>query len=820
MPRGLPAMEHADLARHGGCAHCGLPVPPARRLPSGAAAFCCEGCATVFAVLEAHGLTRYYALAKASGELLPAKVTGRGHAELDDPAFVARACTPLPGGLFATDLYLEGVHCAACVWLVEKVPSLVPGAIEVRLDLPRSRARVVWDPSKAKLSDVAVALDRLGYPVHPYRGARAAESRKRENRELLLKIGVAGAVAGNVMAIAFGLYGGFLHGIEPEYLKLFRWTSLIVAAPSVFWCGSTFFAGALGAFRARALSMDVPIAIGLLAGYAQGAINTVRATGEVYFDVVTTLVFLLLAGRYLLKRRQGAAVEATELLSSLSPSSARVLADGETREVPLEALVPGMSIEVLSGETFPADGRVAAGRANVDLSLLTGTSLPVEVAEGDTVHAGTLNLSGRLEVEVVSTGEETRVGRLMRLVEESAGRRAPIVRLADRIAGRFVAVVLALAAVTLAIWWHVSAQLAFDHAVALLIVTCPCALGLATPLAISAGIGRAARAGFLVRGADVIEALSRGGRMILDKTGTLTTGELAVVRYWGREEARALVAAAEAHSSHPVARALATSRPPKRGPVEIEETQGGGVVGRVGRHALVVGSPAFVAARFPARPPEVDDRVAAWSAEGLTPIVVAVDGAVCGVYGLGDPLRTDAREAIAALRLLGYEPSILSGDHPGSVAAVALALDIPQDRARGGVSPEDKVASVVGAKKRRPVVMVGDGVNDAAALAAADVGIAVHGGAEAAFTVADVFVTRPGLNRLVDLVVGSRRTMRVVKRNLAFSLLYNVAAVVLAMTGVINPLIAAILMPLSSLTVIASSSWSRSFAAPRRTSWR
>jgi len=256
------------------------------------------------------------------------------------------------------------------------------------------------------------------------------------------------------------------------------------------------------------------------------------------------------------------------------------------------------------------------------------------------------------------------------------------------------------------------------------------------------------------------------------------------------------------------------------GPVEVAETQGGGLVGRVGRHALVVGSPAFLASRFPVWPPAVEERVDAWSAEGLTPIVVAVDGTVSGVFGLGDPLRGDARGAIATLRKLRYEPSILSGDHAGAVAAAAVALDVPSDRARGGASPEDKVAAVVAARHRRPVVMVGDGVNDAAALAAADVGIAVHGGAEAAFAVADVFVTRPGLTRLVDLVVGSRRTMRVVKRNLVFSLLYNVVAVVLAVTGVINPLIAAILMPLSSLTVIASSSLARSFLPKRGLPWR
>ena len=782
------------------CAHCGLPS---------AEPFCCEGCRTVHALIHEHGLTRYYALAREAEEARPARVTGRSYEELDDPGFTARAATRREDGTLATDLFLEGAHCAACVWLVERVPSLVPGAIDVRLDLPRSKARVVWDPSRAALSSIAAALDRLGYPAHPYRGAAAAEARRRENREALVKIGVAGAVAGNVMAIAFGLYGGLLHGIEREYLNLFRWTSLVAALPSLLWCGSTFFRGALGALRARTLHMDVPIAIGLTAGYVHGAINTVRGTGEVYFDVVTTLVFLLLTGRYLQTRRQGAAFEATEWLASLAPSWARLVdASGEVRPVPVEALVPGMRVEVRPAETFPADGCIDSGRSSVDLAWLTGESRPVDVAPGDTVHAGTMNLSGRLIVEVVSTGEETRVGRLMRLVEESARRKAPIVRLADRLAGWFVGAVLLLAAATFALWAPVSLQLAFDHAVALLIVTCPCALGLATPLAISAAIGRAARAGFLIRGADVVETLSRGGVLLLDKTGTLTEGTLAVVRWSGDDEARRLAAAAEAHSSHPVARALATADPPAAGPVEVEEMLGGGVAGRVGRHAVIVGSPSFVAGRTGRLASDDEARVAAWSAEGLTPVVVAVDGRVRGVAGLGDPLRPGAPEAMRALRRFGYEPSILSGDHPGAVGAAGRALGLPGE---GGVSPEGKLAAVTAAAGRGPVVMVGDGVNDAAALAAATVGVAVHGGAEAAMAAADVFIARPGVGPLVALIEGSRATMRVVKRNLVLSLLYNVVGIGLAISGVLNPIVAAILMPLSSLTVIVSSSAARSF---------
>jgi Cu2+-exporting ATPase len=626
-----------------------------------------------------------------------------------------------------------------------------------------------------------------------------------------LRIGIAGAIAGNVMAISFGLYGGLLHGIEREYLDLFRWTCLVVAIPSVFWCGRGFFTGAIGSLRTRTLHMDVPIAIGLSAGFAQGVVNTLRSTGEVYFDVVTTLVFLLLTGRYLQVRRQGSAADATELLSSLSPSSARVIEDGRVREVPLEALLPGMRVEVRAGDTIPADGRVETGRSSVDRSLLTGESLPLEVAPGDDVHAGTVNLQARLEMTVQSTGEDTRVGRLMRFVEEAQRRRAPIAQLADRLAGRFVTVTLLLASATFALWWHVSAQLAFDHAIALLVVTCPCALGLATPLAIAAALGRAARAGFLVRGGDVIEVLSGGGALLLDKTGTLTEGRIAVERWWGRDETRRLASAAEGGSAHPVALAMARAAPAARGTVIVAETMGAGVEGHVGSRSIVVGSPAFVVDRCGALPAEIDLRVRAWSLDGLTPVVVAVDGAPCGIAGLADPLREDAAATVAALRRAGFDPSILSGDVPGAVAAVARAIEVPEHRARGSVTPEEKLAVVREASARGPVVMVGDGVNDAAALAAATVGIAVHGGAEAALAAADVYVSRPGVGRLLELVDGSRRTMRVVRRNLAFSVLYNIVGVALAMSGVLNPLIAAVLMPLSSLTVIVSSYRARSF---------
>jgi Cu2+-exporting ATPase len=458
---------------------------------------------------------------------------------------------------------------------------------------------------------------------------------------------------------------------------------------------------------------------------------------------------------------------------------------------------------------------VVEGSSSVDASLLTGESRPVRVGPGDPVHAGTLNVGGRIVVRVEAAGEQTRVGRLMRLVEESAGRKAPVVRLADRISGVFVATVLVLAAITAALWWSAGAGVAIDRAIALLIVTCPCALGLATPLAVSAAIGRAGRAGLLIKGGDALERLARPGRVLVDKTGTLTEGRTALHRFWGDDAIRPWVLAVESHSSHPVARAFveALDRGGPRPSATLEGApDSAGVIGRVGARRLTIGSPAFVAPHA-TRPavPGLDEAVERLVADGLTPVVIAVDDRPCAAAGFGDPLRQEAPATVQRLRELGWEVGILSGDHPTVVAAVGRRLGLDAEASRGGVLPEQKLARIERAAAEGTVLMVGDGVNDAAALSAATVGVAVHGGAEVAMSVADVYLSRPGLEPLIRLLEGARRTLRVIRWNLLFSLGYNVVGAGLAMAGWIGPLAAAVLMPLSSITVIAISFRSRTF---------
>ncbi len=803
---------------HGGdtaCAHCGLAVPPGLIDDGAELQFCCGGCRAVYRVLHQEGLEGFYRLAAAE-QRQPARTTPLSYAALDDPTFSERHCQRLLDGLRRTELYLEGVHCTACVWLVERLPRLVEGVVETRLDLGQGRATLTWDPEQVALSRLARSLDSYGYPSHPFRGLDRRRVARAEDRRLLIRIAVAGAAAANVMLIAFALYAGMFSGIQARYEQLFRWASLLLATPAVLYSGSLFFRGAIGGLRAGSLHIDLPISIGILAGYAWGGVNTVRGAGEIYFDSVTTLIFLLLVGRWLQRRQQRRASDATELLFSLTPTAARVVVrapgsrDERLHEVPAEALTRGTMIEVRTGESIPVDGVVLEGRSAVDASLLSGESRPLAVGVGDSVRAGTVNVSGRLRIEATAVGEQTRLGQLMRRIEEHAQRRAPIVLLAEQIAGRFVAATLSLAALTAVVWLLRDPSAAVDHAIALLIVTCPCALGLATPLAVSVAIGNAARQRILIQGGDALERLARPGRMILDKTGTLTEGRLSLVEWRGDEALRPLVAALEAGSAHPVARAaceaLASEGNEPPAVTDAVETLGGGIVGTVAGVELVVGSPTFVAQRSGASPADwVAGQLAVWTRQMLTPVLVARQGEVVAAVAFGDRLRSDAKPTLRRLERAGWRIEVLSGDDPDVVAAVGRELGLEPAQLTGGASPEQKLARVQRAAAEGPVVMVGDGVNDAAALAAATAGVAVHGGAEASLAVADVAIGRPGLAPLVDLLDGARITLRTIKRNFVFSLAYNLVGASLAGAGLINPLVAALLMPASSLTVLASS---------------
>lgn len=797
------------------CTHCGLAMPGAASVDTGSA-FCCAGCEGAHAILHAGGLDRYYRLTQQRSQRV--EVTGRSYDEFDHPAFHELYVTELPHERASTELYLEGVHCASCVWLVERIPILQSGIVRAELDMRRARLKVEWDPAQVPLSRIARLLDRLGYAAHPFRGVARETMRRREDRRSLVRIGIAGALAGNVMLLSFALYAGDFLGMAGEYEQLFRWLAFLLTVPALLIPGRVFLTGAWAALRSGSLHMDLPIAVALLAATTRGGINTITDSGPIYFDGVTILIFLLLVGRWLQQRGQRAATDAAEMLLSLAPQVATVVQeDGTDRELPVSALIPGMEVRVSAGGIVPADGSIISGTSSVDTSLLTGESLPVDVGAGDTVAAGMHNISSPLVLRVDAAGSASRLARLLGEVEASAQRRAPVVALANRLSGIFVAAVLLLAALTFLLWVDRDPHAAFDHAIALLVVTCPCALALATPLAVSVAIGRAARAGILIRGGDALETLARPGILVLDKTGTLTTGRHELMHWSGDVRWHAAILALETGSTHPVAtgfrRAWATDSLPVAS--EVAHHHGGGITGTIAGQHLRLGSPAFVLGQA-SDPTDLGAQLATMP---RTPVLLAVDGQVVAAAAFGDPIRPESADALAQLRDAGWTTRLLSGDAPRVVEAVGRELGFAPSEMQGGVSPEGKLAVIERLRQEsagRAVVMVGDGVNDAAAIAAAHVGIGVHGGAEVSLATADVYLATPGLQPLVALMGGAAQAFRVIRRNMVWAILYNLVGVALAMTGVLSPLVAALMMPASSLTVVLSSWWGNNFGVPRR----
>ena len=731
-PRG-----HSALLAPIDCRHCGSPVPSALLEPGADQQFCCAGCRTVFQMLQAHALESYYEQPKGGADALqPALTTGRDYSELNDPAFLD-SFSSTNGAQRSAELLLEGVHCAACVWLVEKLPALVPGVTSCRLDYARRVAHVSWaDDSRELPSRIAQTLDRLGYPPHPYRSGSRAEVERREDRGLLLRIAVAGACAGNSMLFALALYAGAFSDMDPALLGYFRIWSVLVSLPAVLWSAQVFYRGAWAALRTRSAHMDLPLSLGIVLAAVSGTLNVARGHGDIYFDSLTMLIFVLLSARYLQGAQQRRAEQRAGSAQALTPHTARRIADsGAVQIVPAESVPEGAQIEVLAGEVIPVDGRVISGQSAVDRGWLTGESQPEAVQPGSAVLAGTTNLAARLVVRSEQSGSATRAARILREVEHAALNRAPIALLADRVSAYFLVGVLGASLLAFLIWLPAGIGTAFETAIALLVVTCPCGLALATPLAVSAALGQAARAGLLIKGGASLEALARPGWIAFDKTGTLTEGQLSLTEWVGDQSVRALVKALEAQSAHPIARALVRALAdagdlPVR---DFEQRQGAGVAGNVAGQQVSVSAPHAVPVPLPEWAQSAVERL---SRAAQTPSVVCVAGEVRAVLGLGDPIRSDAVATLQRLRALGHRLAILSGDRQQVVDALVERLEHAAGTRlfeiwRGEQSPERKLAWVEQTRAQGNVFMVGDGVNDAGALAAARVGIAVHGGAEA-----------------------------------------------------------------------------------------
>lgn len=794
------------------CTHCGLPVPSGLVMAGQDLQFCCQGCASVYELIHGCGLDAYYRLREQTdASKQPIKLVDRDRlASFDTDKFHELYVRTRDDGMCVVDLMLEGVHCAACVWLIEKLPRVVPGVIEARLSLRQATVRITWDPAQLELSTIGKSLSTLGYPPHPARGNKDAVQLA-EQRTMMVRMGVAGALAGNTMLLAFALYTGLFSEMEEQFAQLFRWASAVLGVIALAWPGRVFFKGAWAALRTRSPHLDVPIALALGVGGLAGLVNVVLARGEIYFDSLTVLVFLLLVGRFIQYRQQRRADESVGLLFSLTPTHCRRVSksDDTIEQVPVEAVQVGDLLEVRAGELLPADGTVEQGNASVIASLLTGESMPVPIQVGDGVCAGSQLASATIRLRVSAIGEDTRVGKLMDLVQRGVSEKPAIVALTDRIAGWFVITVTSIALIVFAVWSMISISAAVDHTVALLIIACPCALGLATPLTLAVAIGRSARNDILIKSGAVLDRLAKPGRILMDKTGTMTRGAMRVEHWVGDLAVRPLAIEAERHATHPIARAIVqhasdsqldhasstsvqTVRVDDCG-IEVDTTVG----------TLHIGSKRYIQQHDIEVEPDHQQQADAWAQQALTTIYIARDGRVVSLIAVGDVLHEGTKQSIEQLTKWGWQVEMLTGDELAVAQHVAKAAGLPPESVRAGVSPEEKLNTVKRRENDRPTVMVGDGVNDAAALAAADVGISVSGGAEPSMAAADVYLAKPGLDGLTELISIARRSRAVVIQNLALSLTYNAIAIGLAAAGLVTPLLAAVLMPLSSAAVLA-----------------
>ena len=814
------SMPQADPS----CYHCGLPLPDASgqfvvRIDGQPRAMCCAGCQAVAQAIVGNGLADYYrhrdAMPESPRAALPQALADLALFDLPDVQknFVRRADGAAGDHEQEAALILEGITCAACVWLNESHLRRQPGVTAVDINYTTRRARVRWDERITKLSAILEAIAAIGYRAHPYDIGRSEEMARKERKAALWRLFVAGFGMMQVMMYAVPVY--LAEGdMTPDIEQLMRWASLILTLPVMLYSAAPFFASAWRDLKLRRVGMDVPVALGVGAAFAASVWATVTAAGEVYFDSVTMFVFFLLSGRYLeMMARQQAARSVETMARAIPAFATRLLgwpgtgADAVEGRVAVAELRAGDVVRIRPGETVPADGFVLDGESAADESLVTGESRPVPKLAGDPLIGGSVNTASPLVMRIERVGDATRVAAIQRLMERAAAEKPRLVEIAERVAARFVIALLALAVAAGLAWWWIDPARALWIFVAVLVVSCPCALSLATPAALTVATGALAARGVLVTRGHAIEALARADRFVFDKTGTLTTGRMALVETipvrGAAAYALALATALERGSEHPIARALAAGGLHAGAIAAIEvaglrATTGAGVEGAIEGRKWRLGSPEFVGALHAVPVP-----LELQAVFGVGDTVIALGNAEDwqAFFRLSDGLRPEAAVMTAQLSAAGIKLSIFSGDAAAAATRVGVALGVPD--ARGGLSPEDKHAALKALQEAgETVAMVGDGVNDAPVLAQAQVSIAMGDGADLARANADVVLLGNDLRVLPQGLALARRTLRIVKQNLGWSFAYNFLAIPLAMAGWVTPWMAGIGMSASSLLVV------------------
>jgi P-type Cu2+ transporter len=786
------------MAKTDTCFHCALPNPKgcdlSVEIEGQARPVCCPGCKAVAELIRDSGMSNYYALRDAPQPGVGKPSEDSTEWQVFNSDEMLHAFAAVDATLAEATIYAGGMYCSACSWLIETSISNIPGVHSVEVNPITHRLRVRWLHEDLGLGDILAALSDLGYKPQPLAPDDTSRPEIAEQRTALKRLLVASLGMMQVMMFAVGLYAGDFQGMDADMQRFLRLVSFFVATPVVFYAAKPFFLSAWRGVITRKPGMDLPVSIAVGAAYAASVYATFTNGPAVWFDSVAMFVFFLTLGRYLEMRARHRSIDRGVALSQLVPNTATLIVDNERSIVPVAQLTKGDVVLVRAGESIPADGIVVSGTTSVDEALLTGEADPQHRSQGDSLAAGSVNLDGIIEMRVVSTGNDTTLGAISRMSERARFTRPAFVNLADRIASYIVVALLVIATAAALFWYFVAPEKAFVITLSVLVVTCPCALALATPAAFATAGSRLSELQLLVTNGNAIEVLSTATHIVFDKTGTLTCGtpEIHSINIYDdacdEEHCLRIAAALERASTHPIAHAFRSDRSLHDvTDAAIHVSQG--VSGTIGKSEWRIGHASFA----------LDTSVS--EDESSTVVYLGVDGSKVARFEISDTLRPDARETLDTLKSMGMKISLVSGDNAGTVSDVAKSLHI--DDAHANCTPQDKLEIIEALQAQgERVVMVGDGINDAPVLAGADTSIAPGHAALLAQTSADVIMLGNSLRPVTTALKLSKATMRIVRQNLIWAVVYNATALPLAVVGMVPPWLAAIGMSVSSLVVV------------------
>lgn len=784
-----------------GCFHCGEPIPPNSQFSitfnGENKRMCCPGCEAVAQTIIDSGLASYYnhrtePAQKVEG-LVPAELNSLNLYDLEE---IQNDFVQHNKSLQEVMVSIDGITCAACAWLIERQLRVLPGLAFINVNTTLHRAIIRWDPEQIKLSDILKAIAQVGYRALPFQADEQEKQYREQVRSYMKRVGLAGIATMQVMMFAVALYADLFTGMEEEFRQYFRWVSMILATPVLLYSAQPFYFNALRNIRNRTLGMDIPVSIALLGAYIASTYATITGTGEVFFESISMFTFFLLIGRMLELRARRKASESGNNLAKLMPKMAWLKEGDSVEHIPAKLLREEQLVLVKPGETIPADGIIVNGKSSIEESMLTGEHMPVIKALDEPVYAGTINLESPITVIVKQTGQATLIADIIRMQDLAQAEKPRIQVVADHVSRYFVGALLIFSAITYTAWLYVAPEHAFWVTLSVLVATCPCALSLATPTALTCSTATLNKLGILIRKNHVLETLAKANLFVFDKTGTLTQGKFSVAdthvfSAQNKAQSLALAAALEQHSEHPISRAFA---PYKQANIKVDQVTnvpGEGLYGQYQGQTVRLGNPDYCGVSVP-----VESR--------LLLIVMTINDELVAAFELTDELRDDAKATFSHFKQQGVNTAMLTGD--GSAQAQIVADQLGIKTVISGVTPEQKREAVQQFQHEGNItLMVGDGINDAPVLSQAHVSVAIGSGTDVAKNSADVILIGDSLRKLAKARHLARQTRDVIRQNLAISLGYNLFILPLAATGHVPPYMAALGMSLSSVVVVTNS---------------